>query len=99
MSSAITPISPGGLSPAIVPSLAESSSPGAFQSVLESAIGRVEDLRSTASQSVQRFLAEENEELHGTVLATQRAELAFELFLQVRNKVVAAYQEVMRMQM
>jgi flagellar hook-basal body complex protein FliE len=32
------------------------------------------------------------------VLATQRAELAFELFLQVRNKVVQAYQEIMRMQ-
>ena len=33
------------------------------------------------------------------VLATQRAELAFELFMQVRNKVVSAYQEVMRMQL
>jgi flagellar hook-basal body complex protein FliE len=32
-------------------------------------------------------------------LATQQAELAFDLFLQVRNKVVSAYQEVMRMQM
>jgi flagellar hook-basal body complex protein FliE len=36
--------------------------------------------------------------LHTTVLATQRAELSFDLFLQVRNKVVAAYQEIMRMQ-
>ena len=32
-------------------------------------------------------------------LATQQAELAFELFLQARNKVVSAYQEIMRMQM
>jgi flagellar hook-basal body complex protein FliE len=32
-------------------------------------------------------------------MATQRAELAFELFLQARNKVVSAYQEIMRMQM
>jgi flagellar hook-basal body complex protein FliE len=33
------------------------------------------------------------------VLATQRAEIAFDLGLQVRNKVVQAYQEIMRMQM
>ena len=32
------------------------------------------------------------------VVATQKADLAFELFLQVRNKVVSAYQEIMRMQ-
>ncbi|MCL4851471.1 MAG: flagellar hook-basal body complex protein FliE, partial [Bryobacteraceae bacterium] len=40
----------------------------------------------------------EAEEVHQAVLATQQAELAFEMFLQVRNKVVQAYQEVMRMQ-
>jgi flagellar hook-basal body complex protein FliE len=32
------------------------------------------------------------------VLATQKAELQFEMFLQVRNKVVSAYQEIMKMQ-
>ena len=37
--------------------------------------------------------------VHTTVLATQQAELAFELGLQVRNKVVSAYQEIMKMQM
>jgi flagellar hook-basal body complex protein FliE len=48
---------------------------------------------------VQQFLTGENEELHTTILATQKAELAFELGLQVRNKVVDAYQEIMKMQM
>jgi flagellar hook-basal body complex protein FliE len=32
-------------------------------------------------------------------MAAQRAELSFDLFLQVRNKVVSAYQEIMKMQM
>jgi flagellar hook-basal body complex protein FliE len=48
---------------------------------------------------VERFLSGEGEELHQTVMATQQAELSFELFLQARNKVVSAYQEIMRMQM
>lgn len=80
--------SPGGARPA-----------GGFQEAFQSAIGGVENLRHTANRSVEALLAGEGEELHQTVLATQRAELAFELFLEMRNKVVQAYQEIMRMQM
>ena len=71
---------------------------GDFQSVLSSAIGSVERLRGQAGQAVERFLTGESDEVHSVALATQRAELAFEMFLQVRNKVVSAYQEVMQMQ-
>ena len=45
------------------------------------------------------FLLGENEELHKVAAATQQAELSFDLFLQVKNKVVQAYQEIMRMQL
>jgi len=75
------------------------SLPGEFQKVLSGAINGIESLQQNASDAVQKFVTGENEELHTTVLATQKAELAFELGLQVRNKVVDAYQEVMRMQM
>ena len=73
--------------------------PGAFQSVLGDAISRVDNFRRDASGRVESFLAGEDQELHQVVVGVQRAELAFELFMQVRNKVVQAYQEVMRMQM
>ena len=43
-------------------------------------------------------LTGDGEEVHSVALATQRAELAFEMFIQVRNKVVSAYQSVMQMQ-
>ena len=69
-----------------------------FASVLEGAIEQVERSRENAADSVRRLLGGENDELHETVLATQKAELQFEMFLQVRNKVVNAYQEVMKMQ-
>jgi flagellar hook-basal body complex protein FliE len=75
-----------------------SAQPGDFQNVLSSAIGSIESLQNSASDSVQKFLTGQNEELHTTILATQKAELAFELGLQVRNKVVDAYQEIMKMQ-
>ena len=66
--------------------------------MLEGMIGNAEQSRAAAQTSVNNFLAGGNEELHSVVLASQRAELEFNLFLQVRNKVVSAYQEIMRMQ-
>ncbi len=68
-----------------------------FGAVLKQAVERVEGMRRQADESVMKLLAGENEEVHQTVLAVQKAELAFELFLEVRNKVVQAYQEIMRM--
>jgi flagellar hook-basal body complex protein FliE len=74
------------------------SGAGGFQSVLEGIIGHVEQSQTQAQQATQNFLTGGNEELHSVALAAQRASLEFELFLQVRNKVTSAYQEIMRMQ-
>ena len=79
--------------------LAQAGKPGEFQSVLEGTIQKLEATNNDAADAVQKFLTGENEELHTTVLAAQKAEIAFDLGLQVRNKVVSAYQEIMRMQM
>lgn len=98
MSSPISSIA--SLAPAGIPATRVSSKGGSdFKDLLEGAISRVENLHQAAAQSVERALSGEGEELHTTVLATQRAQLSFELFMQVRNKVVSAYQEVMRMQL
>lgn len=94
--SSISPIS--APSPASVRPAGEPPSGTGFQDIFASAIGQVESMGQDASASVERFLSGDGEDLHTTVLATQRAELAFEMFQQVRNKVVSAYQEVMRMQ-
>ena len=77
----------------------DAGKPGEFQKVLESTIQTLQSTQNDASQAVKSFLTGETEDLHTTALATQRAEIAFELGLQVRNKVVSAYQEIMRMQM
>ena len=71
---------------------------GEFQNILSASIDKLESFNRNASDAVQKFLTGENEELHTVALATQKAELAFELGLQVRNKVVEAYQEIMKMQ-
>ena len=98
MSAPILPISHIPLPAEIRPAVAANSG-SAFQDVFASAIQAVEAQGQNASASVERFLSGEGEELHTTILATQQAELSFELFMQAKNKVVSAYQEIMRMQM
>jgi flagellar hook-basal body complex protein FliE len=61
-------------------------------------MGRVEQFQQNSQSSIDKFLSGEDEEVHKVALATQQTELAFDLFLQVRNKVISAYQEVMKMQ-
>jgi len=99
--SGINPITP--IRPVAIPELSQvgaSNAPaGGFQSMLESIVGGVEQSQNQAQQAVNSFLNGGNEELHSVALATQRASLEFELSMQVRNKVVSAYQEVMRMQL
>ena len=97
MTAPITPIS--GISLPSAPALEGRASSGAFQEVFANAVRGVESMGQTANASVEQFLAGEGGELHSVVLATQRAELSFDLMLQMRNKIVNAYQEIMRMQM
>ena len=87
----------GPLTPLPITSL-DSKSAGGFGSILTDAMQKVGELGNDATKSVENFLSGEGDDLHKTIMATQRADLGMELFLQVRNKVVAAYQEVMRMQ-
>jgi flagellar hook-basal body complex protein FliE len=70
----------------------------AFQTAFNDAIQKVEGFGQNASASVNNFLSGEGEELHDVAIKTQEAEMSFDLFLQVRNKIISAYQEVMRMQ-
>jgi flagellar hook-basal body complex protein FliE len=58
----------------------------------------VQGFQDNATNSVNKFLSGEGEELHTVALATQQADISFQLFMQVRNKIVTAYNQVMQMQ-
>ena len=95
------PISPIVIAPSLeaIRPAAQVGKPGEFMNVLQGAIERTENVHGNATQQIQNFIAGESEDVHSVALSVQRAELTFELGLQIRNKVVQAYQEVMRMQM
>jgi len=70
-----------------------------FADALGSAVNQVESSQSSAKSSAMDLLTNGTGDVHSVALASQRAELSLELFQQVRNKFVQAYQEIMKMPM
>lgn len=70
-----------------------------FKNMFDSAVNTVEGFQSAASNAVENLLSGQNEDVHTSIIATQKADLSFELFMGVRNKVVSAYQSLMGMQL
>jgi flagellar hook-basal body complex protein FliE len=66
---------------------------------MSSAMARVENTQSSADRMASDLLAGGSGDVHSVALASQQAELAMEMFQQVRNKFVQAYQEIMKMPM
>lgn len=97
MAAPISTISlPRPIEPVQLGSAAQAS--GDFPQILQSAIQHVANSSAAADSAVENYLSGGTQELHSTILATQSAELDFEMLLQVRNKVISAYEEIMRMQ-
>jgi len=69
-----------------------------FGNLLRNAIGTVQNLESQASLATEGLLRGDGVDIHTAMIATQKADLAFEMALSVRNKAVAAYQQIMNMQ-
>lgn len=86
------------LPPLAQPSKLDSASTDSFQKLLSDAVESLNKLQAEADASAARLAAGEPVELHEVLLANERASIAFQLAMQVRNKIVEAYQEVMRMQ-
>lgn len=69
-----------------------------FAGALKSALDGVDALQQQAAAAVDGLLRGNGVEIHDAMIATQKADMSFELALAVRNKAVAAYQQVMGMQ-
>ena len=92
ISSATSGLSSGLPQPATQPA----SSP--FADLFSDAVGQIGELEDKARTSVDRMMTGSGVDVHQAMIATQKASMAFELALSVRNKAVQAYQSVMGMQ-
>jgi flagellar hook-basal body complex protein FliE len=70
---------------------------GDFQKILKSSIEEVDGLAKEANHSVQEMVAGRMD-VHQAMVAMEKAGISFRLMVQMRNKMMAAYEEIMRMQ-
>ena len=90
----IAPVSSGGISGVE----GAKSSGGTFGSLVKDAIESLDATQKGADQEISKAVTGESTDLHKTIISLQSADLKFQLGLQVRNKLIGAYEEVMRMQ-
>lgn len=69
-----------------------------FGSVVKDAVESLENSQKAADQEIGKAVTGESPDLHKTIIALQSADLKFQLGMQVRNKLLGAYEEIMRMQ-
>jgi flagellar hook-basal body complex protein FliE len=69
-----------------------------FNNFLERAVGAVSEKMQAADAEKTRLFTGETDNLHQAMIAMQEASVAFTLMVEVRNKLVEGYQEIMRMQ-
>ena len=74
------------------------SSETGFRDVLHSAIDDIQQLESQAQTKVAGVLEGNGADVHSALIAVEKADLSFQLMMQVRNKIVSAYEEISRMQ-
>lgn len=103
----ISPLQPGALAridaplpkTALTPSGPLKAEPHeGFGQVLDGLVGTVVGKQEAAQTLTRKVLLGETDQLHQSVVAMQEASVAFSLMVEVRNKLVESYQELMRMQ-
>lgn len=72
---------------------------GKFGNMLQSAFNKVNERQVQGDEAVRQMVSGENTDIHNTMITLQKAEVSFELMMQVRNKIVAAYEQIRTMQM
>lgn len=85
-----------GGSQAVTQSVRKTESGAGFGETLRQALGQVDELQRAADTAAQDFTLGRTRDVASTLIAIEKANLGFQLTLQIRNKLLEAYQEVMR---
>jgi flagellar hook-basal body complex protein FliE len=80
------------------PARESSSSQSGFHDALDSAIEDIDHLGAQAQDKISQVLSGNGADVHSALIAVEKADLSFQLMMQVRNKIVSAYEEISRMQ-
>lgn len=69
-----------------------------FSELLTKAVGGVDEAMKDSDQKIQDFIAGKTDNVHDVMISMQRAQLSFQMMVEIRNKAIEAYHELSRMQ-
>jgi flagellar hook-basal body complex protein FliE len=69
-----------------------------FRDMLQKAMSDVSELQEIKGEKINQLATGEIEDLHQVMIAMEEAGIAFQFTMEIRNKIIEAYQEIMRMQ-
>ena len=84
--------------PAASPNPVNPSDSDSFGKVLKQSLSEVNQLQNQADHAIDALATGHNTDIHETMIAMEKADVAFRLLMQIRNKVISAYETIMRMQ-
>lgn len=106
MPDSITPVGPGGIEPIgpvgpppAPPTESDGVAGRSFSDFLSEKMGQVNDLQQQSDKAIQDLATGREQDLGKVVSAVEKANLAFQMMVQIRNKLVDAYDELMRIRM
>jgi flagellar hook-basal body complex protein FliE len=70
-----------------------------FGEALKDSINEVNRLQKEADKAIQDLASGKSNGIHETMIALEKADVSFQMMMQIRNKIIAAYEDIMRMQM
>jgi flagellar hook-basal body complex protein FliE len=87
-----------------IPNAADSRNPargpdsGSFEGLLKQSLQNVNELQQNADQAIDALATGQQNDIHNTMIAMEKADVAFKLIMQIRSKVISAYETIMRTQ-
>jgi flagellar hook-basal body complex protein FliE len=95
-------VAPVGSSPPLLPKSPVTAAPGAaggagFGGALREALDGVNRLQHAADLATEEFAVGKNRDVAGTLISIEKANLSFQLTMQIRSRLLEAYQEILRM--
>jgi flagellar hook-basal body complex protein FliE len=99
----MNPVNLGNIANAYIPNttsldLGSGDAGGSFTDILKNAVNTVDALHDNAASQVANVLQTGGGDMNSVMIAVEKADVSFQLMMQVRNKIVSAYQDIEKMQ-
>ena len=72
-------------------------SPESFGDLLKRSLNEVNQLKLEADEAINNLAAGKQKDIHQTMIDMEKADVTFQLLMQIRNKIISAYETLMRM--